>query len=85
MWKLTLGDGTRDGFHFVSPLVFGVGPRSLVTQTTHPPKNNETLITTFVLFYAVFVVQRFRVSLFSLALVSGLFTYVFILVFPKLF
>jgi hypothetical protein len=58
MWKLTLGNGTGDGFHFVSPLVFGVGPRSLVTQTTHPPKNNETLITTFVLFYAVFFVQK---------------------------
>jgi hypothetical protein len=45
-------------------LVFGVGPRSLVTWTTHPPKNNETLITTFVLFYAVFVVQRFKLFVF---------------------
>ncbi len=60
MWKLTLGYGTRDGFPFCILLWFLVWVQEvLVTRTTHPPKNNETLITTF-----VFVVQRFELFVF---------------------
>ncbi len=87
MWKLTLVYGTRDGFHFVSPLVFGVGPKKFsYLNKTHPPKSNETtLITTFgFVLCCFFVVQRFELFVF-ISLGEWAFCSCIFFMFPKLF